>query len=385
MKKNKEIKVASAKDIYEYLRGCAGADNVAHASKRDVARHFGYKSSNGDGFLANFKFLEDSNLIEDVSINKRNGAWKVNSANNFVFPDKCESVRNKNKEKSHISLLSSNDVKVEYLKPIDYNGRQYIPLINIAQAFNIDKHSVYNAGASTNKIVSAYMQMISIGDKSQPKKSIELEGLTYLFERLKKKVKPEILSAAINYVEDAYLTVNTPNDVDSKEIEESLSDVEASPVNETVIERDSNIFEDAEQINIDLSNESDESNLPSDTNDRNVVNNISLTGFDSNSDDLSDMLNVLDGILGIISEHKDLKTEVAILKEENSELKNQIAVLSEEVSHKGADPEEIEKLNNKIASLENELAIANKTSSEIMARANLIRNYVKENQVVNNQ
>ena len=69
------------------------------------------------------------------------------------------------------------------------------------------------------------------------------------------------------------------------------------------------------------------------------------------------------------------------LKEENNELKNQIAVLSEEVSHKGADPEEIEKLNNKIASLEDELSKANKTSSEIMARANLIRNYVKENQV----
>lgn len=381
MRKNKEIKVASAKDIYEYLKSCAGSDNIAHASKRDVARHFGYKSSNGDGFLSNFKFLEDSKLIEDMSENKRNGAWKVNNADNFTFPNKCESIRKKNKEKSHISLLSSNNVKVEYLAPIDYNGRKYIPLINIAQAFNIDKHSVYNAGASTNKIVSAYMQMISVDDKSQPKKSIEIEGLTYLFDRLRKKVKPEILSSALKYIEEMYLAVNTTDDVDSKEIDESHSDVKLSPVNETVVENDSDIFEDAEQINIDLNNESDELTISLDANSSDVIDNTSSTEFDSNFEDLNDMLNVLDGILGIISEHKDLKTEVAILKEENNELKNQIAVLSEEISHKGADPEEIEKLNNKIASLEDELSKANKTSSEIMARANLIRNYVKENQV----
>lgn len=95
LRKNKNIKVASAQDIYTYLNKRANQDCVANVTKRDVAKYFGYKSSNGDGFLANFKFLEDSKLIENIAKNKRNTIWKINKENNIVFPKTCESVRKK--------------------------------------------------------------------------------------------------------------------------------------------------------------------------------------------------------------------------------------------------------------------------------------------------
>ena len=380
MRKNKEIKIASAKDIYDYLHECADSNGIAHASKKDVARHFGYKSSNGDGFLSNFKFLEDSNLIVDVSENKRNGLWKVNSAENFAFPAKCESIRNKNKLKSVESVLLSNGVKLSLLEPIDSYGRMYIPLINISQAFNIDKHSIYNAGSSNNKIVSAYMQMISTDSKSQPKKSIEIEGLPYLFERLKKKVKPEVLESALIYVKSIYTSENASVDTEIVDISDDnpQGTVVPFPMQEAVVTEDntSDEFVNAEQIDIDsqIQNDSEaEAKLDSDSIE--------------SDDDLNEILHVLDGIISIISEHKDLKTEIAVLKKENEELKSQNADLLEEASHKGADPEELAALQAKIADLKDKLAIANKANSEIMARTNLIRSYVKENslmgQVVN--
>ena len=68
MRKNKNLKVASAKDIYNYLKQHSDENNTVQITKRDVAKHFGYKSSNGDGFLANFKYLEDTKLIENISM-----------------------------------------------------------------------------------------------------------------------------------------------------------------------------------------------------------------------------------------------------------------------------------------------------------------------------
>ena len=222
MKKNTKIKIASAEDILSYLRKTA-VDGISNKSKKDVARHFGYKSSNGEGFLSNFKMLEEEGLIEDVSSSKKNGRWKVDMTSSF-------SSRDVKKKKNNNSIDLNNplsNVNLEYLNPIDFAGRKYIPLTNVADALGVDKHAVYNAASSSNRLVFPYTRTIPLDDDKKPnsKKSIEVEGLSFLFDRLKKHVDKKVLSAVVDYVNSISDDEITLDSVSESQMKHKSTDV----------------------------------------------------------------------------------------------------------------------------------------------------------------
>lgn len=361
MRKHKNKKVASAQDIYKYLSRCANEKGIANVTKRDVAKHFGYKSSNGDGFLANFKFLEDSNLIENVAENKRNTIWKVNNKKNITFPRKCESIRNKKKEMSSMSILTSNKIDVERLRPINYNGRKYIPLVNISKVFNLDRYAVYNATSSNSKIISAYMQMIPTSDGSPSKKCIEVEGLPHLFEKLKRKVKPQILNATLKYINDNY--INEDNS------EENLSEnISQSPGS----------LSGGEQITIDLNDAKEylEESLNKKEKSKEYTYTYDATSDKNEFESYSDVLSRMDNLLNIAAEYSNMKEELESLKEENANLRSQLERLGGEDSRRNSN--EIAKLRDEIAHLEEKLTVSNRINSEFISKANILNKFVSE-------
>lgn len=375
MRKHKNKKVASAQDIYKYLSRCANEEGIANVTKREVAKHFGYKSSNGDGFLANFKFLEDSNLIENVAENKRNTIWKVNDKKNITFPRKCESIRNKKKEMSDMSILTSNKIEVERLRPINYNGRKYIPLVNISKVFNLDRYAVYNATSSNSKIISAYMQMIPTSDGSPSKKCIEVEGLPHLFEKLKRKVKPQILNATLKYINDNYLNDDNQEEDLSKNISQNVNNLSGG-----------------EQITIDLNDakeyleeslnkkEKAKEYLEESLNKKEKPKEYTYT-YDATSDkndfeSYGDVLSRMDNLLNIAAEYSNMKEELETLKEENANLRSQLERLNGEDSRRNSN--EIARLRDEIAHLEEKLTLSNRINSEFISKANILNKFVSE-------
>lgn len=414
MKKNTKIKIASAEDILSYLRKTA-VDGISNKSKKDVARHFGYKSSNGEGFLSNFKMLEEEGLIEDVSSSKKNGRWKVDMTSSF-------SSRDVKKKKNNNSIDLNNplsNVNLEYLNPIDFAGRKYIPLTNVADALGVDKHAIYNAASSSNRLVFPYTRTIPLDDDKKPnsKKSIEVEGLSFLFDRLKKHVDKKVLSAVVDYVNsisDNEITLDSvsesqmkhkstnvnvlnnnssESEVDKKEIfmENQLTD-------NTTSDNDSN-FEEVSLNGISKRDDSSSgvqyvednatasSEVLSSKDDLNDDFSYEQTSFDAsnvnsnNFSDASEMLVILDGILNILSEHSNLKNEVKVLKDENAELKREVVYLKEE--EQKLETESIKYLSLKAENdnLKEELNSVSNTNSEILSKANMIKKYILENKI----
>lgn len=361
MRKNKNIKVASAQDIYKYLNRRANEEGIANVTKRDVAKYFGYKSSNGDGFLANFKFLEDSKLIENIAINKRNTIWKVNKENNIVFPKTCESIRKKKKEMSSMSILKSNKIDVEKLRPIDYNGRKYIPLVNISKVFNLDRYAVYNATSANSKIISAYMQMIPSMDGLPSKKCIEIEGLPHLFEKLKKKVKPQILNATLKYINENYINESSTQNEDVLDIEDKK-------------EKLSN----GEQITINLQEAKEylEESLSKKEKTKDYVYKFDANSDENDIESYSDVLSRMDNLLNIAADYSNAKEELETLKEENLKLKEELAKVNQMESRR--DSNEINRLRKEIASLEEKLTVSNRINNEFISKANILNKFVSE-------
>ena len=417
MKKNTKIKIASADDILNYLRTTA-VDGISNKSKKDVARHFGYKSSNGEGFLANFKMLEKEGLIQDISSSKTNGRWKVDMTSSF-------SAEHSEKKKNNKSIDLNNplsNVNLEYLNPVDFAGRKYIPLTSVAEALGVDKHAVYNAASSSNRLVFPYTRTILLDGedkKNNSKKSIEVEGLSFLFDRLKKHVDTRVLSSVVDYVN------SLSSDQSSSNVNESVPESKTEH-NTTVINFPNNHpnefkIDEAETtkantINTDANSNNNTNNImntnnsttytstdaPSE-NKKNAVHSTNIlyseddlknsvtdeqTSYDSstivdNNDfsDASEMLVILDGILNILSEHSNFKNEVKALKEENTELKKEIVFLKEE--EQKLETESIKYLSLKAENdkLKEELKSVSNTNTEILSKANMIKKYILDNKI----
>lgn len=388
MKKSKIIKVASAKDIYEFLKSKA-VNGIAHQSKKDVARHFGYKSSNGDGFLANFKLLEENRLIEDVSTNKRSGVWKVDMDSNFDFSKKYEKRgRNKMSKKNKGNKILSN-VHLEMLIPVEDGCRQYIALTNIAGAFDVDKHFVYNAASKTNKLAAPYMKMVVVEEGFPAKKSIELEGLPYLFEKLSKRVSTDVLDATLSYINNTYSMDKTDEEVSTTK-EDTVSKVD-NTVKTSQTSNKKTSMKDEKSKKADAKKDAKKAIETKDakktieakdkTNAKSKLSEVEsqqtifeIPNLDlSSSANLKELLSTLDSITNILSEFNSLKTELAILKTENEELLADSSEYKKIISEKDAE----------ISKLKEELLTSTRATGEILARANVIRQYVNNNSFAN--
>lgn len=258
-----------------------------------------------------------------------------------------------------MSVLKTNKIDVERLKPIDYNGRKYIPLVNISKVFNLDRYAVYNATSANSKIISAYMQMIPNGDGSQSKKCIEVEGLPHLFEKLKRKVKPQILNATLRYINENFMNEN------------KVQDVEA--------ENDNSVNEgDGEQIQIDLQDAKEylEESLSKKTKSKDYTYKYDVNSDKNEVEPYSDVLSRMDNLLNVAAEYSNMKDELETLKEENEMLKKQIEMLNAEDTKRNSS--EINRLREEIANLEEKLIVSNKINNEFISKANVLNKFILE-------
>lgn len=426
MKKNTKLKIASAEDILNYLRATS-VDGISNTSKKDVARHFGYKTSNGEGFLSNFKMLEEEGLIQDVSSSKKNGRWKVDMTSAFS----SQEVKKKKQNNNHYVDIANplSVINLDYLTPIDFAGRKYIPLTSVAAALGIDKHAVYNAASSSNRLVVPYTRTIPIDSddkKSNSKKSIEVEGLSFLFDRLKKHVDKRIFAAVVDYVnsianddladnniseehtEDKStvvslsdynsidsavdnIDVSTENDVDDIVESEVNLNANTTPINTIDIEdyshNNMHNTTNVEEYDVDNSHNTTMSSstlsVEEDVENHSNDEQTNTTDFNSNTkiSDASEMLAILDGMLNILSEHSSLKEEVKSLKNENNELQQEVLHLKEEEQKLATESLHYINLKEENEKLKKELNSVNNTNTEILSKANMIKQYVLSNKM----
>lgn len=380
MKKNINIKIASAEDILNYLRSTA-VDGISKTTKKDVARHFGYKSSNGNGFLSNFKLLEEKGLITDISSSSEKVLWKVDMETS-LSNDVVKKNKNIVQESAKNPLANVN---LEYLTPIEFAGRKYIPLISLAKALGIDRHPVYNAASSSNRLVYPYTRSIPVDEDKKPntKKSIEVEGLSFLFDRLKKHVNQKTIDAVINYVnseEYKSQTEKLPSNIKVQDTVEKKSSIVQSNAKEHGNTVSNKVKLDKKNTHTDLnenlsSNEQDlNKTQTSDYEQISLVDNI--TG---DFNDSSEMLAMLDGILNILSEHTGLKTNLKILEEENISLKKKIEALKLEGHRHETESFEYHNLKAENEKLKTELEKLSSANNQILSKANMIKKYILEN------
>lgn len=276
-----------------------------------------------------------------------------------------------------MSILTSNKIDIEKLRPIDYNGRKYIPLVNISRVFNLDRYAVYNATSANSKIISAYMQMIPTGDNTQSKKCIEVEGLPHLFEKLKKKVKPQILNATLKYIEENYLNDSKNEDEDDESLYtyKSANNIESS--DNDYLENISNITQT--EIDLDKAKEYLEKSLEEKEPDKNYVYKFDLNSAENknNAQSYENILGGMDNLLNIAAQYSACREQIEELKQENMELKKEIQKLKNSTSQ-NKNNGEIARLRNQIESLEERLSIANRINDEFVSKANIINKFVSD-------
>lgn len=321
--------------------------------------------------------------------------------------------KNNNTNKDLKNPLSC--VNLEYLHPVDFAGRKYIPLTGVAEALGVDKHAVYNAASSSNRLVFPYTRTIPLeGEDKKPnsKKSIEVEGLSFLFDRLKKHVDKKVLSAVVDYVnsivdeknistnvsesnvEHKPTIINFPDNAIDSKTDSKIDNMETPKTNELVkIEDEENVNNasnnNADNANKQIVNNNTVESIESFSLEDNLEDNLNYeqTTFDASTvnhnsfSDTNEMLVILDGILNILSEHSKLKEDVKALKNENSELKKELLTLKEE--EQKLETESLNYINLKAENekLKKELILANNTNTEILSKANMIKKYVLENKI----
>lgn len=230
------------------------------------------------------------------------------------------------------------------LKVYEFEGDKFIILSRLAEAINVSKSDVYNAAARMREYTDMYVRIIPISDILAIRpvaKCINIKGLNILFKKLEKKMDKNDIDTILNFFE-----VSETEESKDSERKEGAVIVEFNPTQETATDLSIKEFEES------------------------VIEN-NTTVVEENADSVNDATEVLDGMIRIIQEHKELKIEVSNLKQHISELEVKLAVT--------ANAEEVESLKKENEFLRNELEKTKMQNTNMLNKASLIKNYIMNN------
>lgn len=247
-------------------------------------------------------------------------------------------------------MLKEMKVKNESMKVYEVEGKRFIIISKLAEALDANKADVYNAAARMGKdAVERYIRVLTLSDMSLSRptaKCIDIEGIDYLLRKIERKADPQKLEAVKSFL-------NIYTDLKSKE-EPKSNIVEFNPT--IAIENNSNVETQTE------TQEQDENTIIS------LENNVDV----SNNESTGDAEDIIDGIITIIEENKNLKEKVTSLEYE-------VKSLQEEISKFNGNPLEMEFLRKENEELKIKLKESEDKSSILLDKANLIKNYIQNN------
>lgn len=230
------------------------------------------------------------------------------------------------------------ETKKEELKVYLFEGKMYVIISKLAEALNASKSDVYNASARLGKEnVAEYVKIIPIQDNARraTAKCICLDGVHILFKKIERKV-------------DSFKL---------KEVAEFLNvdlNLNESARNGNIVEFKPNNIED-ENTNTDSLEE------PTTEVSTNLEDSVNI----ESSLDAEDIMN---GILNIIEENKELKNKVVTLE-------NEVATLQEKIENSL----EIDSLKKENEILKEKLKSSEEKNMSLLNKANLIKKYIQSN------
>lgn len=270
---------------------------------------------------------------------------------------------------------SKNNQSVNNEEPKVYlsEGRRFVILSKLAEALGVSKPDVYNASARMGgDAPKLYVKIIKLQDMTLSRnvaKCIDVEGIPFLFKKLAKKVEYSKLEEVANYLnvnlDEVYekkaniVKLNIPNIELENQAENNSQRAEIETIDKIGSE---NIIKPIVETSVELNKEN--------TAEENIEASKTMDVEAKSSTDEAE--NIMDGILSIIQENRNLKEKVASLE-------NEVAKLKDEASKFNANPEELEALRQENMSLKEKLKASEEKSLSLVSKANLIKQYIQDN------